>query len=148
MADERTADDSTRDDAKGCACGKGLGGAVTKAAHQDRNTGRAEPAVPTGKPLELPTTLSADIAHLVPPGVRDGAEALQAVRAILAARAGGGGAGTGGGGEALGPDLTTTYRGTGGPPSQYVNSPGLAAYDAGRGGGYVPQRNSSRGGRR
>jgi hypothetical protein len=119
------------------------------ADHRDQNTGAKEPAAPQGRRLDVnaanPTAVPADSPAA---SIKNGAEALAAHRAYLEAQAAGGGAGAGGGSEALGPDLTTTYRGTGGPPSQYVNCPGLAAYDAGRGGGYVPQRNSSGGGKR
>jgi hypothetical protein len=143
MADERT-DGGTQDDRK-CSC-KALAGAVTKAAHADRNTGAREPAVPQGRKLDL-ANVTAVPADSPAARIRDGAEALAAHRAYLEAQGLGGGAGgAGGAAQGVGAGPAVTYSAT---PSQYASSPGLAKLDAGRGSsGYTPQCNGPRGGKR
>jgi hypothetical protein len=108
MAGER--DDSTRDGAdKGCSC-KALAGAIRKSL--DANA---------GNPGVVPSDLSHLVAH-----IKDGGEALQFLRGLAAGQDAGGGNG-GAGGNAPGPDLSVTYRGSGGGLS-----PALQAVDAGR----------------
>jgi hypothetical protein len=126
MADERTADDSTRDDAK-CAC-KGGPAAVRKSAAQHRtpNPGsKPEPAVPTGRKLDL-ANVTAVPADSPAASIKNGAEALAAHRRYLEAQAAGGSS-SGGVGDAPGPELSVTNRGTGGGLSQ-----ALRPYDASR----------------
>jgi hypothetical protein len=122
------ADRQAEDDTK-CAC-KGAPAAVQKSAAQHRtpNPGsKPEPAVPQGRKLDL-ANVTAVPADSPAAGIKNGAEALAAHRRYLAAQAAGGaGGGTGGGGEALGPDLSVTNRGTGGGLSQV-----LRPYDASR----------------
>jgi hypothetical protein len=107
-----------------CGRGKQLSAAVTKAAgHRDQNTGRAEPAVPQGRKLDL-ANVTAVPADSPAAGIKNGAEALAAHRAYLEAQAAGGG---GAGGIAPGPDLGVTFRGdSGGLPAS------LKSLDAGR----------------
>jgi hypothetical protein len=131
-----------------CGCGKQLAAAVVaKAAHADRNTGAREPAAPAGRKIDVTglTAVPADMSHLIPRHIRDGGQALQYLRDLAAGQASGGGTGGLGGGNAAGGELGVTFSAT---PSQYGHAPGLAAYDAGRGGGYVPQCNGPRGGKR
>jgi hypothetical protein len=129
MPDDRVTDETlarhqaARDDAK-CSC-KALGAAVAKAAHADRNTGAREPAAPTGRKPDL-ANITAVPSDSPAARIRDGAQALAAHRAYLEAQAAGTGEG-GAGGPAPGPDLSVTYRGTGGGLS-----PALQAVDAGR----------------
>jgi hypothetical protein len=137
----------TQDDAK-CSCKAGPVAVQKSAAHRDQNTGTREPAVPQGRKLDL-ANATAVPADSPAAGIKNGAEALAAHRAYLEAQAAGtAGGGAAGGASGPGAELGVTYRGTAGAPSQYVNAPGLAAHDAGRGSrGYTPQANP-RGGRR
>jgi hypothetical protein len=115
-------------DAK-CNC-KAAPPAVQKSAarHRDANTGKAEPAAPTGRRVNVDglTAVPADLSHLVPRDIRDGGQALQYLRDLAAGQDAGGGNG-GAARGAPGPDLSVTYRGTGGGLS-----PALQAVDAGR----------------
>jgi hypothetical protein len=95
------------------------------ADHKDRNTGRAEPAVPQGRKLDL-ANVTAVPADSPAASIKNGAEALAAHRAYLEAQAAGGGTG-GASGGAPGPELGVTFRGTSGGLSQ-----ALQPYDASR----------------
>jgi hypothetical protein len=107
MSDERATDDPTRGGAdKGCSC-KGLAGAIRKALHDN------------------PGVIPASLSHLIPGDIKGGAEALGFLQDLAASGAAGD---TGGAsGNAPGPDLSVTYRGSGGGLS-----PALQAVDAGR----------------
>jgi hypothetical protein len=110
-----------------CSC-KAAPAAVQKSAAQHRtpNPGsRPEPAVPQGRKIDT-ANITAVPADSPAARIRDGAESLAAHRAYLEAQAARGG-NTSAGGTAPGPDLSVTYRGTGGGLS-----PALQAYDAGR----------------
>jgi hypothetical protein len=129
-----------------CPC-KGQPAAVTKAAHRDQNTGTREPAVPQGRKLDVTglTSVPADMAHLVPRDIKDGAAALQYLRDLAAGQSAGGNGGAGGTAPGGGGELGVTFSAT---PSQYAGRPNLAKLDAGRGpSGYAVQANS-RGGKR
>jgi hypothetical protein len=102
MADRRAEDDT-----KGCSCGKGYAASIRKALGQN------------------PGAVPADMSHLVA-HIKDGGQALQFLRDLAAGQDAGGGNG-GAGGNAPGPDLSVTYRGTGGGLS-----PALQAVDASR----------------
>jgi hypothetical protein len=108
MADGRTADDSTRDDAKGCSCGKGLAARVAKALHDN------------------PTAIPGDLSHLVG-HIRDGGEALQFLRGLAAGQDSGGP----GGGSATGRELGVQFQDAGSSPC-YANSPAVRTYSADR----------------